>query len=145
MEYIRDEAQEVAEQLMNLTSSSYQDILRKFCPENIFSSETNHLDQTGQHGADGVCDPKESFRLESLAEQGLNIFEQRNFSQREASETSEFNPEHRCTVGQHSAVDEKITRALANLQFLGWDSQSGQEKQGQSVSLLALFHSCLLN
>ncbi|XP_042580188.1 rho guanine nucleotide exchange factor 28 isoform X1 [Cyprinus carpio] len=129
VEYIRDEAQEVAEQLMNLTSSSYQDILRKICPEKMFSSETNHLDQTGQHGTDGVCDPKELFRLESLAEQGLNICEQGNFSQREALGTSEFNPEHRCTVGQHSAVDEKITQALANLHFLGWDSQAGQEKQ----------------
>uniref|UniRef100_A0A8C1U5S2 Rho guanine nucleotide exchange factor (GEF) 28a n=1 Tax=Cyprinus carpio TaxID=7962 RepID=A0A8C1U5S2_CYPCA len=129
LEYIRDEAQEVAEQLMNLTSSNYQDILRKICPEKMFSSETNHLDQTGQHGTDGVCDPKELFRLESLAEQGLNICEQGNFSQREALGTSEFNPEHRCTVGQHSAVDEKITQALANLHFLGWDSQAGQEKQ----------------
>uniref|UniRef100_A0A9J8AH93 Rho guanine nucleotide exchange factor 28 n=1 Tax=Cyprinus carpio carpio TaxID=630221 RepID=A0A9J8AH93_CYPCA len=129
LEYIRDEAQEVAEQLMNLTSSSYQDILRKICPEKMFSSETNHLDQTGQHGTDGVCDPKELFRLESLAEQGLSICEQGNFSQREALGTSEFNPEHRCTVGQHSAVDEKITQALANLHFLGWDSQAGQEKQ----------------
>uniref|UniRef100_A0A672RHA8 Rho guanine nucleotide exchange factor 28 n=1 Tax=Sinocyclocheilus grahami TaxID=75366 RepID=A0A672RHA8_SINGR len=129
LEYIWDEAQEVAEQLMNLTSSSYQDILRKFCPEKMFSSETNRLDQTGQHGTDGVCDPKELFRLESLAEQGLSICEQGNFSQREASGTSEFNPEHRCTVGQHSAVDEKITQALANLHFLGWDSQAGQEKQ----------------
>ncbi|XP_016358279.1 rho guanine nucleotide exchange factor 28 isoform X3 [Sinocyclocheilus anshuiensis] len=129
LEYIWDEAQEVAEQLMNLTSSSYQDILRKFCPEKMFSSETNHLDQTGQHGTDGVCDPKELFRLESLAEQGLSICEQGNFSQREASGTSEFNPEHRCTVGQHSAVDEKITQALANLHFLGWDSQAGREKQ----------------
>ncbi|KAL0193268.1 hypothetical protein M9458_011564, partial [Cirrhinus mrigala] len=82
LEYVRDEAHEVAEQLMNLTSSSYQDILRKG-----------------------------------------------NFSQREASGTSEFNPEHRCTVGQHRAVDEKITQALANLHFLGWDSQVGQEKQ----------------
>uniref|UniRef100_A0A671LN33 Rho guanine nucleotide exchange factor 28-like n=1 Tax=Sinocyclocheilus anshuiensis TaxID=1608454 RepID=A0A671LN33_9TELE len=129
LEYMRDEAQEVAEQLMNLTSSSYQDILRKFYPEKMFSSETNHLDQTGQHGADGICDPKELFRLESLAEQGLSVCEQGNFSQIEASGTSEFNPEHRCTVGQHSAVDEKIAQALANLHFLGWDSQAGQEKQ----------------
>ncbi|XP_016430499.1 rho guanine nucleotide exchange factor 28-like isoform X2 [Sinocyclocheilus rhinocerous] len=129
LEYMRDEAQEVAEQLMNLTSSSYQDILRKFCPEKMFSSETNHLDQTGQHGTDGICDPKEIFRLESLAEQGLSVCEQGNFSQIEASGTSEFNPEHRCTVGQHSAVDEKIAQALANLHFLGWDSQAGQEKQ----------------
>ncbi|XP_016142342.1 rho guanine nucleotide exchange factor 28-like isoform X2 [Sinocyclocheilus grahami] len=129
LEYMRDEAQEVAEQLMNLTSSSYQDILRKFCPEKMFSSETNHLDQTGQHGTDGICDPKELFRLESLAEQGLSVCEQGNFSQIEASGTSEFNPEHRCTVGQHSAVDEKIAQALANLHFLGWDSQAGQEKQ----------------
>ncbi|XP_059406533.1 rho guanine nucleotide exchange factor 28-like isoform X5 [Carassius carassius] len=129
LEYIRDEAQEVAEQLMNLTSSSYQDILRNFCPEKMFSSETNHLDQTGKPVTDGVCDPKELFRLGSLAEQGLSICEQGNFSQREASGTSEFNPEHRYTVGQHSAVDEKITQALANLHFLGWDSQAGQEKQ----------------
>uniref|UniRef100_A0A672QK59 Rho guanine nucleotide exchange factor 28-like n=1 Tax=Sinocyclocheilus grahami TaxID=75366 RepID=A0A672QK59_SINGR len=135
LEYMRDEAQEVAEQLMNLTSSSYQDILRKFCPEKMFSSETNHLDQTGQHGTDGICDPKELFRLESLAEQGLSVCEQGNFSQIEASGTSEFNPEHRCTVGQHSAVDEKIAQALANLHFLGWDSQAGQEKQGQEMPL----------
>uniref|UniRef100_A0A673NQ10 Rho guanine nucleotide exchange factor 28-like n=1 Tax=Sinocyclocheilus rhinocerous TaxID=307959 RepID=A0A673NQ10_9TELE len=135
LEYMRDEAQEVAEQLMNLTSSSYQDILRKFCPEKMFSSETNHLDQTGQHGTDGICDPKEIFRLESLAEQGLSVCEQGNFSQIEASGTSEFNPEHRCTVGQHSAVDEKIAQALANLHFLGWDSQAGQEKQGQEMPL----------
>uniref|UniRef100_A0A8C1U4L3 Rho guanine nucleotide exchange factor (GEF) 28a n=1 Tax=Cyprinus carpio TaxID=7962 RepID=A0A8C1U4L3_CYPCA len=140
LEYIRDEAQEVAEQLMNLTSSNYQDILRKICPEKMFSSETNHLDQTGQHGTDGVCDPKELFRLESLAEQGLNICEQGNFSQREALGTSEFNPEHRCTVGQHSAVDEKITQALANLHFLGWDSQAGQEKQGQTTPLHVAIH-----
>ncbi|XP_043095102.1 rho guanine nucleotide exchange factor 28 isoform X3 [Puntigrus tetrazona] len=124
LEYVRDKAQELAEQLMNLTSSSYQDILRKFCPEKMFSSETNHLDQTGRHGTDGVCDPRELFRLESLAEQGLNICEQGNFSQREAPGTSEFNGEHRCT-----AVDEKITRALANLHFLGWDSRAGQDKQ----------------
>uniref|UniRef100_A0A673GLV5 Rho guanine nucleotide exchange factor 28-like n=1 Tax=Sinocyclocheilus rhinocerous TaxID=307959 RepID=A0A673GLV5_9TELE len=140
LEYIWDEAQEVAEQLMNLTSSSYQDILRKSCPEKMFSSETNHLDQTGQHGTDGVCDPKELFQLESLAEQGLSICEQGNFSQREASGTSEFNPEHRCTVGQHSAVDEKITQALANLHFLGWDSQAGQEKQGQATPLHVAIH-----
>ncbi|RXN28702.1 rho guanine nucleotide exchange factor 28-like isoform X1 [Labeo rohita] len=127
LEYVRDEAHEVAEQLVNLTSSSYQDILRKFCPEKMLSSQSNHLDQTGQHGTDGICDPKELFQLESLAEQ--NVCEQGNFSQREASGTSEFNPEHRCTVGQHSAVDEKITQALANLHFLGWDSQVGQEKQ----------------
>uniref|UniRef100_A0A8C2F1L9 Rho guanine nucleotide exchange factor (GEF) 28a n=1 Tax=Cyprinus carpio TaxID=7962 RepID=A0A8C2F1L9_CYPCA len=133
LEYMRDESQEVAEQLMNLTSSSYQDILRKFCPEKMFSSETNHLDQTGQHGTDGVCDPKELFRLESLAEQGLSVCEQGDFSQREASGTSEFHPEHRCTVGQHSAVDEKITQALANMHFLGWDSQAGLEKQGQKM------------
>ncbi|XP_052412726.1 rho guanine nucleotide exchange factor 28 isoform X5 [Carassius gibelio] len=126
LEYIRDEAQEVAEQLVNLTSSSYQEILRKFCPEKMFASETN---QTGQPVTDGVCDPKELFRLGSLAEQGLSIYEQGHFSQREASGTSEFNPEHRCTVGQHSAVDEKITQALANLHFLGWDSQAGQETQ----------------
>ncbi|XP_042612293.1 rho guanine nucleotide exchange factor 28-like isoform X4 [Cyprinus carpio] len=130
LEYMCDEAQEVAEQLMNLTSSSYQDILRKFCPEKMFSSETNRLNQTGQHGTDGICDPKELFRLESLAEQGLSVCEQGDFSQREAPGTSEFHPEHRCTVGQHSAVDEKITQALANMHFLGWDSQAGQEKQG---------------
>lgn len=135
LEYVRDEAHEVAEQLVNLTSSSYQDILRKFCPEKMLSSQSNHLDQTGQHGTDGICDPKELFQLESLAEQ--NVCEQGNFSQREASGTSEFNPEHRCTVGQHSAVDEKITQALANLHFLGWDSQVGQEKQGQSVFTLS--------
>ncbi|KAL1275041.1 hypothetical protein QQF64_027855, partial [Cirrhinus molitorella] len=127
LEYIRDEAHDVAEQLMNLTSSSYQDILRKFCPAKMFSSEANHLDQTGQHGTDGICDPKELFQLESLEEQ--NVCERGTLSQREASRTSVFNPEHRCTVGQHTALDEKITQALANLHFLGWDSQAGQEKQ----------------
>ncbi|XP_059404077.1 rho guanine nucleotide exchange factor 28-like isoform X2 [Carassius carassius] len=129
LEYIRDEAQEVAEQLMNLTSISYQDILRKFCPEKKLSSETNHLDQTGQHGTDGICDPKELFSLDCLADRGLSVCEQGNFSQGEASGTSEFNPEYRYTVGQHSAVDEQITQALANMHFLGWDSQAGQEKQ----------------
>lgn len=138
LEYIQDEAQEVAEQLINfesLTSSSHQDILRKFCPEKRISSETNHLEQIGQYGTDGICDPKELFPLESLAEpeQGHNVCEQRIFSQSKASGRSESDPEHRCTVGEHSAADEKITQALANLHFLGRDSQAGWEKQGQSL------------
>ncbi|XP_048044520.1 rho guanine nucleotide exchange factor 28 isoform X5 [Megalobrama amblycephala] len=134
LEYIKDEAQEVAEQLINfepLTSSSHQDILRKFYPEKRISSETNHLEQIGQHGTDGICDPKELFPLESLAEteQGRNVCEQRIFSQSKASGTSESDPEYRCTVGEHSSADEKITQALANLHFLGWDSQAEREKQ----------------
>ncbi|XP_067264546.1 rho guanine nucleotide exchange factor 28 isoform X2 [Chanodichthys erythropterus] len=134
LEYIKDDAQEVAEQLMNfepLISSSHQDILRKFYPEKRISSETNHLEQIGQHGTDGICDPKELFPLESLAEteQGRNVCEQRIFSQSKASGTSEPDPEYRCTVGEHSSADEKITQALANLHFLGWDSQAEWEKQ----------------
>ncbi|XP_077087200.1 rho guanine nucleotide exchange factor 28 isoform X10 [Siphateles boraxobius] len=134
LEYIQDEAQEVAKQLINfepLTSSSHQDILRKFCQEKRISSEMNHLEQIDQLGTDWICDPKELFPLESLAEteQGHNVCEQQSFSQSKASGTPECDPEHRHTVGQHSAADEKITQALANLHFLGWDSQSGQEKQ----------------
>lgn len=134
LEYIQDEAQEVAKQLINfepLTSSSHQDILREFCPEKRISSEMNHLEQLGTHW---ICDPKELFPLESLAEteQGHNVCEQQIFSQSKASGTPECVPEHRHTVGQHSAADEKITQALANLHFLGWDSLAGQEKQGQS-------------
>ncbi|XP_067294714.1 rho guanine nucleotide exchange factor 28 isoform X2 [Pseudorasbora parva] len=135
LEYIQDEAQEVAEQLINfepLTSSSHQDILRKFCLEKRISSEINHLEQIGQHGTDGICDPKELFLSESLTEteQGNNVCEQWIFSQSRASGTSESDPEQRCTMSmQHRAADEKITQALANLHFLGWDSQAGQEKQ----------------
>lgn len=134
LEYIQDEAQEVAKQLINfqpLTSSSHQDILWKFCPEKRISSEMNHLEQIDQFGTDWICDPKELFPLESLAEteQGHNVCEQQIFSQSKASATPECDPEHRHTVGQHSAADEKITQALANLHFLGWDSQAGQEKQ----------------
>ncbi|XDV20609.1 hypothetical protein PO909_025911, partial [Leuciscus waleckii] len=130
-EYIQDEAQEVAKQLINfepLTSSSHQDILRKFCPEKRISSEMNQLEQLGTHW---ICDPKELFPLESLAEteQGHNVCEQQIFSQSKASGTPECVPEHRHTVRQHSAADEKITQALANLHFLGWDSLAGQEKQ----------------
>ncbi|KAK7164689.1 hypothetical protein R3I94_003164 [Phoxinus phoxinus] len=134
LEYIQDKAQEVAKQLINfepLTSSSHQDILRNFCPEKRFSSEMNHLEQIDQLGTDWICDPKELFPLESLAETelGHNVCEQQIFSQSKAPGTPECDPEHRHTVGQHSAADEKITQALANLHFLGWDSQAGQEKQ----------------
>lgn len=137
----------MAEQLINfdlLTSSSHQDILRKFYPEKRISSETNHLEQIGQHGTDGICDPKELFPLESLAEteQGRNVCEQRNFSQSKASGTSESDPEYRCTVGEHSSADEKITQALANLHFLGWDSQAERKKQGQSLCHCYRFKNC---
>nr|XP_017211759.2 rho guanine nucleotide exchange factor 28 isoform X3 [Danio rerio] len=129
VEYILDEVQEVAEQLMNfetLTSSSHQDILKKLYPKKKVFSEKNHVEQTAQHGTDGVCDPHGGLlQLESLAEteQGFNVCEQGNLSQSEVSGTEEFDPE------QHSSVDEKVTQALANLHFLGWDGQAGQENQ----------------
>lgn len=104
----------------------------------------NHLEQIDQFGTDWICDPKELFPLESLAEteQGHNVCEQQIFSQSKASATPECDPEHRHTVGQHSAADEKITQALANLHFLGWDSQAGQEKQGQSLCHSHHFKNC---
>ncbi|XP_039505926.1 rho guanine nucleotide exchange factor 28 isoform X2 [Pimephales promelas] len=130
LEYIQDEAQEVAKQLINfepLTSSSHQDILRKFYTEKRISSEMHHLEQIDQLGTNWMCDLKELFPLESLAEteQGHSVYEQQTFSQSKASGTPECDPEHR----QHSTADEKITQALANLHFLGWDSRAGQEKQ----------------
>ncbi|XP_051513176.1 rho guanine nucleotide exchange factor 28-like isoform X2 [Myxocyprinus asiaticus] len=130
LEYKRDEAQEAADMLMTiepLTSSSHQDILRKFCLE----KEHNHLDKTGQLGTDGICDPKELFQFKRLAEtkQGLNICEQGIYSLKEDSAASEFDSEHNCTVGNHSSIDVKITQAMANLHLLGWDSQARQEKQ----------------
>ncbi|XP_051978943.1 rho guanine nucleotide exchange factor 28-like isoform X3 [Xyrauchen texanus] len=134
LEYNRDEAQESADMLMStepLTSSSHQDILRKFCLEKGCSSEHNHLDKTGLLETDGICDSKELFPFKRLAEtnQRLRICEQVNFSLKEGLVASEFDPEHKCTVGQHSSIDVKITQAVANLHFLGWDSQAALEKE----------------
>ncbi|XP_051958149.1 rho guanine nucleotide exchange factor 28 isoform X3 [Xyrauchen texanus] len=132
LEYKRDEAQEAADMLMTiepLTSSSHQDILRKFCLEKESSSEHNHLDKTGQLGTDGICDTNELFQRRAETKQGLNICEQGIYSLKEGSAASEFDSEHKCTVGNHSSIDMKITQAVANLHLLGWDSQARQEKQ----------------
>ncbi|XP_051544143.1 rho guanine nucleotide exchange factor 28 isoform X5 [Myxocyprinus asiaticus] len=134
LEYNRDEAQEAADMLMSiepLMSSSHQDILRKFCLEKGSSSEHNHLDKTGLLETDGICDSKELFPFKRLAEtnQRLSICEQENSSLKEGLVSSEFDPEHKCTVGQCSSIDVKITQAMANLHFLGWDSQAALEKE----------------
>ncbi|XP_057209029.1 rho guanine nucleotide exchange factor 28 isoform X4 [Triplophysa rosa] len=151
LEYIQDEAQEVAEQLMTsdpLTSSNHEDILRKYCPENEISSQQNHLDKTGQHETDGISDPKELFqsKIPDETKQGLCVCDQGNYSLREGTRTSEV-AEHKCTAGQHNAFDKKTTQALANLHFLEWDGQTRRVNQDlqtllHTVGCLGFSHLC---
>lgn len=135
VEYIRDEAQEVAEQLMTsdpLTTSNHEDILKKFCLEKEITSEQNNFVKTGQHKTDGICDPKELFQFKTPETKlGFCVCDQGNYSLREGSGTSKVDPEHKCTAGQHNAFDKKITQALANLHFLEWDGQTRRVNQGQ--------------
>nr|XP_055055601.1 rho guanine nucleotide exchange factor 28 isoform X3 [Misgurnus anguillicaudatus] len=134
LEYKRDEAQKVAEQLMNFdpsTSSSLEDILKKFCTEKEISSKQNHLDRNDLQGTDEFCDLKELIQSETPEEtkQELGLCDQGNYSPREGSKTSEVDPKHKCTAGKHNAIDEKITQALANLHFLKWDGQTRRVNQ----------------
>ncbi|KAA0717169.1 Rho guanine nucleotide exchange factor 28 190 kDa guanine nucleotide exchange factor [Triplophysa tibetana] len=151
LEYIQDDAQEVAEQLMTsdpLTSSNHEDILRKYCLENEISSQQNHLDKTGQHEKDGMSDPKELFqsKIPDETKQGLCVCDQGNYSLREGTRTSEV-AEHRCKAGQHNAFDKKITQALANLHSLEWDGQTRRVNQDvqnllHTVGCLGFSHLC---
>ncbi|XP_056603224.1 rho guanine nucleotide exchange factor 28 isoform X2 [Triplophysa dalaica] len=151
LEYIQDEAQEVAEQLMTsdpLTSSNHEEILRKYCPENEISSQQNHLHKTGQHETDEISDPKELFqsKIPDETKRGLCVCDQGNYSLREGTRTSEV-AEHKCTAGQHNAFDKKITQALANLHFLEWDGQTRRVNQDlqtllHTVGCLGFSHLC---
>lgn len=119
-----------------LTPSDHEDILRKYCLEKEISSQHNHLDKTGQHETDGICDPKELFqsKVPDETKQGLCVCDHGNYSLREDSRTSEVEQEHKCTAGQHNAFDKKIAQALANLHFLEWDGQTRRVNQGQSIT-----------
>ncbi|XP_065122863.1 rho guanine nucleotide exchange factor 28 isoform X2 [Paramisgurnus dabryanus] len=134
LEYKQDEAQKVAEELMNfnpLTSNSLEDILQKFCMEKEISSKQNHLDRTDLQGTDEICDLKELIQSETpeKTKQELSLCDQENYSPREGSKSSEVDPKYNCTAGKHNAIDEKITQALANLHFLKWDGQTRRVNQ----------------
>ncbi|XP_049330976.1 rho guanine nucleotide exchange factor 28 isoform X2 [Astyanax mexicanus] len=135
LEYKQDKIQEVADQLILnpdlLTSSTYQDIQRKFCLGENFRSMQNSLALNVQSG---TCQdlPEETTGFDQRQDEpneGSSSEENRD-STSESSEYWELGPDHRCALEPCSAVDVKITQAFANMRsHLEWNSQKIQDPQ----------------
>uniref|UniRef100_W5KRJ8 Rho guanine nucleotide exchange factor 28 n=1 Tax=Astyanax mexicanus TaxID=7994 RepID=W5KRJ8_ASTMX len=135
LEYKQDKIQEVADQLILnpdlLTSSTYQDIQRKFCLGENFRSMQNSLALNVQSG---TCQdlPEETTGFDQRQDEpneGSSSEENRD-STSESSEYWELGPDHRCALEPCSAVDVKITQAFANMRsHLEWNNQKIQDPQ----------------
>ncbi|KAI4883516.1 hypothetical protein NFI96_023254 [Prochilodus magdalenae] len=130
LEYKRDNVQEVADLLISspdlLTSSSYQDIQRKFRLGESFRSGQNSSDITIQPGTIS----QEQLGFDQRLDEPYTgpPGEEKDHSPVDSSAC--WDPERRCPSEPCSAVDVTITQALANCQsYLDWTSQKTHKSQ----------------
>ncbi|XP_072530075.1 rho guanine nucleotide exchange factor 28 isoform X2 [Salminus brasiliensis] len=136
LEFKQDNMQEVADLLILkpdlLTSSTYQDIQRKFSlGENFQSTQDSSAVTVQSRTSSQDQGPGKTLGPDQrLDEPVIAPVEEKNHSLSDSSAFWELDTAHRCTLQPCSAVDVRITQALVNMySYQKWNSQKIQDSQ----------------